>query len=35
MTMPTGWKSTDKQAALGKEGTLWRNHVTEGILKKG
>lgn len=32
--MPAGWKSTNEQAALGKEGTLWRNHVTEGIFKK-
>jgi hypothetical protein len=34
MTMPAGWKSTNEQAALGKEETLWRNHVTEGIFKK-
>jgi len=34
MTMPAGCKSTNEQAALGKEGTLWRNHVTEGIFKK-
>jgi hypothetical protein len=34
MTMPAGWKSTNEQAALGKEGTLLRNHVTEGIFKK-
>lgn len=35
MTMPAGWKSTNEQAALGKEETLWRNHVTKDIFKKG
>ena len=34
MTMPAGWRSTNEQAALGKEETLWRNQVTQGILKK-
>src|SRR5215207_672481 len=34
MAMPTGWKPTNEQAALGKEETLWRNQITEGIFKK-
>jgi len=32
--MPAGWKPTNEQAALGKEETLWRNELTEGIFKK-
>jgi hypothetical protein len=34
MTLPAGWKPTNEQTALGKEETLWRNQVTEGIFKK-
>jgi hypothetical protein len=34
MTMPAGWKPTSEQAALGREETLWRNQITQGILKK-
>jgi hypothetical protein len=33
MTMPAGWRPTNEQAALGKEETLWRNQVTQGIFK--
>jgi hypothetical protein len=34
MTMPAGWKPTSEQAALGREETLWRNQITQGIFKK-
>lgn len=34
MTMPAGWKPTREQAALGREEILWRNQITQGILKK-
>jgi Double zinc ribbon len=34
MTMPAGWRPTNEQAAFGKEETLWRNQVTQGIFKK-
>ena len=34
MTMPAGWRPTNEQAPLGKEETLWRNQVIQGIFKK-
>ena len=34
MTLPAGWKPTNEQVALAKEETLWKNQLTEGIIKK-
>lgn len=32
--MPAGWKPTTEQTSFGREETLWRNQVTQGIFKK-
>ena len=32
--MPAGWEAPNEREILGKEETLWRNEITQGILKK-
>lgn len=35
MTLPADWKSPEKeQIELGREETLWRNQITQGIFNK-
>ena len=34
MVIPAGWEAPNEREILGKEETLWRNEITQGILKK-